>query len=92
MSQYPFPCIRFSGWEHDGQSYKLEITYKADGSYLMQVLNEEKTEISEKITAQVFALDWQITDESNTLFRRFENESDIESYLVSVLNKLSEIS
>lgn len=92
MSQYSFSCIRFSGWEHDEQSYKLEITYQDDGQYLMQVLTDEKTEISDEITISLMAMDWQIKDENKILHRLFQNESDIKPLLVSTLKKLSEIS
>ena len=91
MSQYSFPCIRLNGWIYHSQHYKIEITFKAIGKYLIQLLNEEKLIISENIKAILTADNWKVNTDNTVCYYEFENDSDLKPRLIGTLEKLATI-
>lgn len=89
MSQYEFPCIRFSNWKVDDEEFKLEITFK-DRKYLMQFLEVSKNKIYNLSINEYFKnKNWKISEEK--YFKEFEGEDDLKINLYQLLIDLQKI-
>lgn len=89
--QYTFSCIRFSGWNSNNQSYNLEINYTKDEYFLIQIVNEEKMEINQKIIGILQKENWQISDDMKKCFKFFTEESELKGLISKTLDSLSKI-
>lgn len=90
MSQYSFPCIRFSDWDYEGLSYRLEIAFISDDEkYLLQIVNKENLKISEKICDLLLAANWQLNNEGTQCFFSISGDAEISLQIISTLDILS---
>jgi hypothetical protein len=92
MGQYPFPCIRFYNWKYQELSYKLEITYRKEGTYLIQVLTDDGSQkIHENIIIALKEQNWNITETGFNVSTCIQSETELEEELKTTLTKLSNL-
>lgn len=92
MGQYPFPCIRFYNWKYQKLSYKLEITYRKEGTYLIQVLTDDGSQkIHENIIVALKEQNWNITETGFNASTYIQSETELEEELKTTLTKLSNL-
>jgi hypothetical protein len=91
MGKYEFPCIRLREWGFKGFSHKLEVTYQSNGEYLMQVLNDQNTDLHEEIRNCLTSINWKLNAANNVCSLTFKQQADVNPLLDLALKKLTEL-
>jgi hypothetical protein len=92
MGKYDFSCIRFKNWNFEGDIYRLEITYKNDGKYLIQIRNQEpnlelKSALLDKLDLNL----WSLTENKFKALYEVNNEFDFLNEFTKIFNQLKTI-